>query len=192
MVKKTVILLVYIFCSYTLLVCGEKNILPIVRSRSRFFGPLEPEQKNTRSRRRLGKKSGAGAGAAWKKSQEPEPRKNLPAPSPQPWFYEMNVCVFIYRSVYLLCIYLYPCIYVSIYINIIDVCVFDFYVWVCIYYSSISYIHVFIYLSIYYLIYLSIYLIYLSLPPEQLGLSILLWHTPSLASTQCTLNTSQQ
>ena len=63
--KKTIILLVlYIFCSFTLLVCGEKNIL--LRSRSRVF--LVPwsrsrsrTKKSTRSRSRLGKKSGAGA-----------------------------------------------------------------------------------------------------------------------------------
>jgi len=41
--------LFYIYCSFTLLVCGENK--QIVRSQSR-----------------LGKKSGAGAGAAWKKS----------------------------------------------------------------------------------------------------------------------------
>ena len=78
------------FCSFTLLVCGEKNILPRSRSRSEpgVFGLLElepePLEKNTNSRSRshLGKKSGAGA--AWKKSQEPEPLKNLPAP--QPWY----------------------------------------------------------------------------------------------------------
>ena len=50
------------FCSFTLLVCGEKTILP--RSRSRVF--LAPwsrsrSKKNTRSRSRLGKKLGAGA-----------------------------------------------------------------------------------------------------------------------------------
>jgi hypothetical protein len=63
MVKKTIILLVlYFLCSVTLLVCGEKNILP--RSRV-FFAPWSQSRstKNTRSRSRLGKKSGAGAGA---------------------------------------------------------------------------------------------------------------------------------
>ena len=85
MTKKTIILLVFIFfCSFTLLVCGEKNIFP------NLTNSQEPEPvgagaawKKTRSRSRLGKKSRAGAGAAWKKSQEPEPLKNLPAP--QPW-----------------------------------------------------------------------------------------------------------
>ena len=48
MVKKTIILLVlYFFCSFTLLVFGEKNILPRSRSRSEqgVFGPLEPESE---------------------------------------------------------------------------------------------------------------------------------------------------
>ena len=70
MVKKTIILLVYIFCSFTLLVCGEKNILPNLTNSQEpepvFFGPLEPEPLE-------------------KKYQEPklEPLTNLPAP--QPW-----------------------------------------------------------------------------------------------------------
>ena len=65
MVKKTIILLVlYFFCSFTLLVCGEKNILP--RSRSRVF--LAPW-----SRSRSRSKKIPGAGAAWEKNQEPEP-----------------------------------------------------------------------------------------------------------------------
>ena len=73
MVKKKQ--LFYIFCSFTLLVCGEKNIFPNLTNSPEpgFFGTLEPEP--------LGEKSGVGA--AWKKSQEPEPLKNLPAP--QPW-----------------------------------------------------------------------------------------------------------
>ena len=65
MVKKQFFNLFYIFCSFTLLVCAEKNILPIVRSRSRFFGSLEPEP--------LEKIQGVGAGGAWEKDQEPEP-----------------------------------------------------------------------------------------------------------------------
>ena len=93
MTKKTIILLVFIFfCSFTLLVWGEKNIFP------NLTNSQEPEPvgagcfyllgagaawKKTRSRSRLGKKARAGAGAACKKSQEPEPLKNLPAP--QPW-----------------------------------------------------------------------------------------------------------
>ena len=71
MVKKQ---LFYFFCSFTLLVCGEKNILP--RSRSRvFLAPWsrsrwkkkyqepepEPLWKKIRSRSRVKKKSGAGA-----------------------------------------------------------------------------------------------------------------------------------
>ena len=44
MVKKTIIYLFYIFCSFTLLFCGEKNILPnLTNSQEPFFGPLEPE-----------------------------------------------------------------------------------------------------------------------------------------------------
>ena len=79
MVKKTIILLFYIFCSFTLLVCGEKNILPNLtnsqESEPVFFGPLEPEPlekkyqeleseplgKKISSRSRLKKKSVAGA-----------------------------------------------------------------------------------------------------------------------------------
>ena len=69
MVKKAIILLVYTFCSFTLIVCVEKDIFPnLTKSQEPelvFFGPLEPEpeplEKNTRSRSRLGKKSGAGA-----------------------------------------------------------------------------------------------------------------------------------
>jgi len=69
MVKKTIILLVlYFFCSFTLLVCGEKNILP--RSRSRVF--LAPWSWS-RSKKNPGAGAGAGAGAAWEKNQEPEP-----------------------------------------------------------------------------------------------------------------------
>ena len=60
----------YIFCIFTLLVCGEKNILPNLTNSQEpepVFGPLEPEplEKKTRNRSRLGKKWGAGA--AWKK-----------------------------------------------------------------------------------------------------------------------------
>ena len=71
MVKKQLFYLFYIFCGFTLLVSGEKNILPnLINSQEpepAFFGPLEPEplEKNTRSRSlrgsHLGKKSGAGA-----------------------------------------------------------------------------------------------------------------------------------
>ena len=75
--KKQLFYLFYIFCSFTLLVCGEKNILPNLTNSQEpepepiFFGPLEPDpellEKNTmsrsQSRSRLGKKSGARAGA---------------------------------------------------------------------------------------------------------------------------------
>ena len=80
MVKKTIILLVlYFICSFTLLVCGENNILPNLTNSQEpepgIFGPLEPEPlenkyqepepvplgKKIRSRSRLKKKSGAGA-----------------------------------------------------------------------------------------------------------------------------------
>ena len=44
MVKKTIILLVLYFCSFTLLVCGEKNILPNLTNNliagAGFFWPL--------------------------------------------------------------------------------------------------------------------------------------------------------
>ena len=84
MVKKDNYFTCYIFfCSFALLVCGEKTILPRSQSRSRVF--LAPW---SRSR----SKKIPGAGATWekirsrsrlKKRQEPEPLKNLPAP--QPW-----------------------------------------------------------------------------------------------------------
>ena len=63
----------YIFCSFTLLVCGEKNILPNLTDSLEpepvFFGSLEPEplEKNipgVRAGAAWRKKSGAGAGAA--------------------------------------------------------------------------------------------------------------------------------
>ena len=81
MIKKTIILLVlYFFCRFTLLFCGEKNILANLTNSQEpeqgVFGSLEPEP--------LKKKTGAGAGADWEKNQEPEPdpEKNLPAPQP--------------------------------------------------------------------------------------------------------------
>ena len=49
------------FCSFTLLVCGKKNILP--RSRSRVF----------LAGAGAARKKIPGAGAAWEKNQEPEP-----------------------------------------------------------------------------------------------------------------------
>ena len=69
MIKKTIILLVlYFFCRFTLLVCGEKNIL------ANLTNSQEPEPVGAGcfwSRSRLKKKPGAGA--AWEKNQEPEP-----------------------------------------------------------------------------------------------------------------------
>ena len=92
--KKTIILLFFIFfCRFTLLVCGEKNIL------ANLTNSQEPEPVGVGCFWLLGAgaawKKKTGAGAAWgknqepelepleKKSQEPEPEKNLPAP--QPW-----------------------------------------------------------------------------------------------------------
>ena len=64
--------MLYIFCSFTLLVCGKKNILPNLTNSQEpepgVFGSLSQSRsrlKKYRSRSRLGKKSGAGA--AWKK-----------------------------------------------------------------------------------------------------------------------------
>ena len=77
MVKKQLIYLFYIICSFTLLVFGEKNILPNLTNSQE----PEPVYLAPWSRiRSLGEKSGGGA--VWKKSQEPEPLKNLPAPQP--------------------------------------------------------------------------------------------------------------
>ena len=65
MVKKDNYFTCFIFfCSFTLLVCGEKTILPRSRSRSRVF--LAPcsrsrSKKNTKTGAAWEKKSGAGA-----------------------------------------------------------------------------------------------------------------------------------
>ena len=67
MIKKTLILLDLYFLQFTLLVCEEKNIFPNLTNSQEpepgVFDCLEPEplEKKTRSRSRLGKKSGAGA-----------------------------------------------------------------------------------------------------------------------------------
>ena len=69
MVKKNNYFTCFIFLQFylTSLLAGKKNILPNLTNSQEpepfFFGPLEPEplQKNSRSRSRLGKKSGAGA-----------------------------------------------------------------------------------------------------------------------------------
>ena len=57
MVKKTIFYLFYIFCSFTLLVCGENNSLPYLTN-SRFFWPLGAGD----SRKKI-----PGAGATWEK-----------------------------------------------------------------------------------------------------------------------------
>ena len=64
MVKKTIILLGFIFfCSFTLLVCGEKNICQ--GAGAGCFWPLGAG---------AARKKIPGAGApAWEKNQEPEP-----------------------------------------------------------------------------------------------------------------------
>ena len=57
----------YIFCSFTLLVCGEKNILPNLtncQEQDLVFWPLGAG---------AARKKMSGAGAAWEKNQEPEP-----------------------------------------------------------------------------------------------------------------------
>ena len=92
MAKKTIIILVlYFFFSFTLLVCGKKNILPRSRSRSEpgVFGPLEPEPESLEKKYQEPEPE-----PLWKKNQEPEPLekkseepepeplKNLPAPQP--------------------------------------------------------------------------------------------------------------
>ena len=74
MVKKTIVLLVlYFFCSFVLLVCGEKNILPRSRSQSEpgIFGPLEPEplEKKYQEPEPLGKKIRSKSRSRLKKSR---------------------------------------------------------------------------------------------------------------------------
>ena len=67
MVKKNYFTCFIFFCSFTSLVCGEKNILPRSRSRSEpgVFDPLEPEPLEKKYQEPetepLEKKSGAGA-----------------------------------------------------------------------------------------------------------------------------------
>ena len=69
----------YIFCSFTLLVSGENNILPNLTNSQEpepvFFGPLEPEPEPEPLKKIPGAEAGAGAGAgaAWQKNQKPEP-----------------------------------------------------------------------------------------------------------------------
>ena len=62
MVKKTIILLVLYFLQFYLTSLRGKEYFA-KEPEPGVFGPLEPEplEKNTRSRSRLGKKSGAGA-----------------------------------------------------------------------------------------------------------------------------------
>ena len=72
--KKQLFYLFHIFCSFTLLVCGEKNILPnLTKSQEAepvgagcFWLLLAGDGATW-------KKTVAGAGAAWEKNQEPEP-----------------------------------------------------------------------------------------------------------------------
>ena len=68
----------YIFCSFTLLVCGEKNILPNLTNSHEpepgVFGSLEPEPLEEKNKE---------PEPLEKKSQESEPLKSFPAP--QPW-----------------------------------------------------------------------------------------------------------
>ena len=77
--KKTIFYLFYIFCCFTLPVCGEKNILPNLTNRQEpelvFFGPLEPEPlgKNYQEPEPLGKKIRSRSHLK-KKSQEPVPQ----------------------------------------------------------------------------------------------------------------------
>ena len=89
----------FIFSSFTLLVCGEKNILP------NLINSQEPRPVGAGCFWLLG----AGAGATWKKNQEPQPLgkkirsrsplkkksgagaeapKKLPAPQPSFFFYQ--------------------------------------------------------------------------------------------------------
>ena len=64
--KKQLFYLLYIFCSFTLLVCREKNILPNLTNSQEpepgFFWPLWA---------RAARKKIPGAGAAWENNQEP-------------------------------------------------------------------------------------------------------------------------
>ena len=63
MVKKQLFHLFCICCIFTLLVCGERNILPNLTNCHEpepVFWPL-----------------GDGAGAAWEKNQEPEPLEKM-------------------------------------------------------------------------------------------------------------------
>ena len=101
------------FCSFTLLVCGEKNILPNLTNKEPepvFLAPWSRSRcrsrskKNTKSRSRscLGKKirsrsrlkKSQNPKPLEKKSQEPEPLKNLPAPSPALRTYEQKIFFF--------------------------------------------------------------------------------------------------
>ena len=69
MVKKKQLFYFHIFCSFTLLVCGEKNILPNLTNSQEsepVFWPLGAGA----ARKKI---PGAAAGAAREKNQEPEP-----------------------------------------------------------------------------------------------------------------------
>ena len=69
MVKKQLLYLFYIFCRFTLLVFGEKNILPnVTNSQEQESGFLAPWSWSRSRSKKI-----PGAGAAWGKNQEPEP-----------------------------------------------------------------------------------------------------------------------
>ena len=81
MVTKTIILLVLYFLQVTLVVCQEyfakRNQ---VRSRSRFFGPFEPEPLE----KKYQEPEPLGLGVAWKKKSGAEAAKiisRLPSPA---------------------------------------------------------------------------------------------------------------
>ena len=92
MIKKQLFYLFYIFCSFTLLVCGEKNISPnLTNSQEPEPEPdqlekekQEPEpdqlEKEKQEPEPLGKK--IRSRSRLKKNQEQEPLKKLPAPQP--------------------------------------------------------------------------------------------------------------
>ena len=70
MVKQTIIFLVLYFCSFPLLVCGEKNILP------NFTNSQEPEPGFFALCSRSRSKKIPGAGAALKKKSGAGAAKN--------------------------------------------------------------------------------------------------------------------
>ena len=95
MVKKIIILLDLYFCSFTLLVCGEKNIWPNLNNSQEpgFFGPLGPEplEKKYQEPEPFGKKSGAVA--VWKKKSGAGAAKKLAG---SPALYSICIALDIY------------------------------------------------------------------------------------------------